>query len=72
LSQISQSIRDNSRQYLASTTDLEEVVRQLNGIVNAFTVDITSDTTPDLAQYPPSGLDLYGDALPLESRVSAG
>lgn len=46
LSQISRSISDNSQQNLVSAKDLEEVVRQLNGVVKAFNVEDTSFISP--------------------------
>lgn len=72
LSQISQNIRDNGRQYLASTTDLEEVVRQLNSIVNAFTVDDTPGNDSKLSLTPPSSLEQADTANPYESQWSPG
>jgi methyl-accepting chemotaxis protein len=71
LSQISHNIRDNSRQYLASTTDLEEVIRQLNGIVNAFTLEDTPENARQLSLTPP-GLGPSGDNQPLEGQWSPG
>jgi methyl-accepting chemotaxis protein len=72
LSQISQNIRDNSRQYLTSTTDLEEVVRQLNSIVNAFTVEATPTKDSKLSLTPPSGPTTPDTTDPFESQWSPG
>lgn len=71
LNQISQNIRDNSRQYLATTTDLAEVVRQLNGVVNAFTVEDTPDSNQNLSFTPP-GLGPSDNSRPLEGQWLPG
>jgi methyl-accepting chemotaxis protein len=55
LSQISYNISDNSQQYLVSANDLEEVVRQLNGVVNAFIVEDTADK-PEINPVFPNNL----------------
>lgn len=55
LSQISHNISDNSQQNLISANDLEEVVRQLNGVVNAFVVEDPPDgpSRPEVIYAPP-------------------
>jgi methyl-accepting chemotaxis protein len=72
LSQISNNISGNSQQYLASANDLEEVVRQLNGVVRDFIVEDSPDeptaTTPGTglpAGLPPASAEA-------DSRLSAG
>ena len=72
LSQISQNIRDNGRQYLTSTTELEEVVRQLNSIVNAFTVEDTPGNDSKLSLTPPPSLEPAETANSYESQWSPG
>lgn len=72
LSQISYNISDNSQQYLVSANDLEEVVRQLNGVVNAFIVD-KSPASPEITiPAPPNGVQTVENTKPLESNWSSG
>lgn len=72
LNQISQNIRDNGRQYVGTTIDLEEVVRQLNGIVNAFVVEDPAPKDQDLKLNLPSGIGGTGNPPPFEGRLSPG
>jgi methyl-accepting chemotaxis protein len=70
LSQISHNISDNSQQNLVSANDLEEVVRQLNGVVNAFIVE--GSTNSEVTYAPPPGLRTNESPQPMEGRLSSG